>query len=770
MSAKAKKEDRFWQEYQDKIADKHGLAIVLVEGEGLSNVSESNDNSICKVLSKSKKFAPQCEKFCGKVFTEATNTKKPLKYKCHAGLECVAVPIEIQRDKQFVAITGRAFVKASDYRIATERAVSGDWNKFPPTKFFENVLLTGSGTSIENAGKEIANLSGEAKNALSKIGKISEVVKEIPKTIKAAKPKLKKKKKVEIKSKKEQLPKIAKKEEPKSKRIQDIKVEAIVKTKLVNTAADAVLSQLKLDKKNPLSGLAGIVKKETKKPQKRVKKINRKATLGNQEENAQRKFLNSIRELKYNDACFLVLKFVKERYGILSLAWLENYDNRLKKTHAMGSLKQQKIRISMTTDDKRFLQIFRKESSIELKERNGANQTQKIRLFPIAVSNEVHCALVIGERSEDVNVKRSLSGFCQLIAPELEILRLREELTRRSWLDVALQRFNESLRMIDKDDFWIRLMQHTAGLMQAERGSILVYDENATKLVVKAVIGRKADIIRESKNEIGERIAQNVWKSGKALVVPSISKTSVAPAPPEWKYKTESFISYPISIGERKIGVLNIADKNDGTSFREFDLQLLRSIVPQIAVAIDHATLKNRAGKFEQLSVTDSLTGLLNRRYLEERLTEEIKRSNRHGYPMSFLMVDVDNFKSYNDTFTHPEGDKALQLVAQCIKDSLRGADVASRYGGEEFSILLPQTSLEEGGIIAERIRERISTTEFPNRQVTVSVGIASLGLSETTAENIISAADHALFDAKRNGRNNVQVYKELDRELQLQN
>ncbi len=254
------------------------------------------------------------------------------------------------------------------------------------------------------------------------------------------------------------------------------------------------------------------------------------------------------------------------------------------------------------------------------------------------------------------------------------------------------------------------------------------------------------------------------------MIVPSIRNSSVEPAPTDWKYKTESFISYPITIGDRKIGVLNFADKVDGTAYREFDLQLLRSILPQIAMAIDHATLKNKAGEFEQLSVTDALTGLLNRRYLEERIDEEIQRSNRHGYPMSFLMIDVDDFGDYNKKYLHTEGDKALQLVGQCLRETLRGADIAARFGGEEFSILLPQTTLDEAEIIAERIRNNIESTSFPNRQVTVSIGIACISLSIKSVSDLIESADKALFAAKHNGKNNVQIFQDQQNEMRLPN
>jgi len=133
-----------------------------------------------------------------------------------------------------------------------------------------------------------------------------------------------------------------------------------------------------------------------------------------------------------------------------------------------------------------------------------------------------------------------------------------------------------------------------------------------------------------------------------------------------------------------------------------------------------------RVGDFGQSQITGPLTGLLNRRYIEERLGEEINRAARSNEPVSFLMIDVDEFKSYNDKFGHPAGDEALRIIGAVLKDALRGADVAARYGGEEFSILLPETNSDEAAVIAERIRYRVDKTPFPERKVTVSVGVAT--------------------------------------------
>src|SRR5438876_10703629 len=121
---------------------------------------------------------------------------------------------------------------------------------------------------------------------------------------------------------------------------------------------------------------------------------------------------------------------------------------------------------------------------------------------------------------------------------------------------------------------------------------------------------------------------------------------------------------------QRTIYVMSFTDKVSGKAFDKKSLELFQAIAPQLAVAIDRASLKEKAGEFEQLSVTDALTGLLNRRYIEERLLEEVKRSNRHGFPMSFMMLDVDQFKAYNDQFGHPAGDEALKIVAHVLNDT----------------------------------------------------------------------------------------------------
>jgi len=671
----------------ETIADESGLAIVLTDESGA--LSTVNNNSICAQLYSSDEFAPRCAEFCGRAFQMANDAQESVAYQCHAGLDCLAVPLKTE--KPLVAIVGRTFTKGENFERATKRAFEGDWSGFPPEEFFENVLINGSSKVLETAAKRVEKELEEEKRRRGeeeKAGKTDELNKLIEEFHREKPPVL---------------------------------VESV--TKKMSDEADEIA--------------------------------------------AWRSLFGSLFSLSYADACRSIIKFLSQRYSLTSTAWLERKANQFESLFATGTLEGQQFKISIPANDKLLFDALESELSLELRERakTGEEKPQTISLFPVSVGGEVQSALVVADELTEDALKRRISRFCKTVASELEILRLREEVGRRTRVSNAVERFNASLKNIDTDDFWANLMRVSAELMQAERSSLLIFDEKDNSLTVKAAVGATADRIRNQSEKIGERVARLVLQNGKPVVVGDTRTIGLQPAPSDWKYKTNSFISYPFSVGDRRVGVLNITDKADGAAYGEADLELLNAIAPQVAVLIDRAGLKSKAGEFQQLSVTDGLTDLLNRRYLEERLAEEIKRSNRYGYPMSFMMIDVDNFKSYNDAFGHAAGDQALKMVADCFRETLRSADIAARYGGEEFSILLPQTTLIEAETIAERLREHIEVTEFPHRQVTVSIGIAGCCLELNSAHELIVAADNALYEAKRKGRNNVQVYEKMKEE-----
>lgn len=348
---------------------------------------------------------------------------------------------------------------------------------------------------------------------------------------------------------------------------------------------------------------------------------------------------------------------------------------------------------------------------------------------------------------------------------QIELARLRSEVEYRSQLTESLRSFLERINSTEPEQTYQAILSHSKILVGAERASLMVFDEDANELVLKASVG-----LPVSKEEVahvrpGEGIAGEVIQSGQALVVADTAKLGLSDAAEGRGYKTHSFISYPIMMQRRKIGVLNLTDKANGEAFDDVDLSLIELVSPQIAVALERAEWQDRAAQFQLMSITDPLTGLLNRRYLEERLTEELNRSTRYNYSMSCLMIDIDDFKTYNDLNGHQAGDVALKITAHCLKATLRSADVACRYGGEEFCILLPQTSMTEAGMIAERMRQRVAETEYPygmNQplgKVSISIGVSTFTRHVDTAEKVILAADRALYSAKHKGKNRVEFF-----------
>lgn len=161
--------------------------------------------------------------------------------------------------------------------------------------------------------------------------------------------------------------------------------------------------------------------------------------------------------------------------------------------------------------------------------------------------------------------------------------------------------------------------------------------------------------------------------------------------------------------------------------------------------------------ELEELSITDQLTGLYNRRHLGQALTTECERARRHGHPVSLLLLDIDHFKAYNDSHGHLAGDEVLRRVGQLLRETVRTGDCAARYGGEEFVVVLPNTGTDGAVDLAERLRQRMREEAFEGGTVTASVGVTQSPTKGFTPESLIAAADEALYRAKREGRDRVR-------------
>ena len=208
------------------------------------------------------------------------------------------------------------------------------------------------------------------------------------------------------------------------------------------------------------------------------------------------------------------------------------------------------------------------------------------------------------------------------------------------------------------------------------------------------------------------------------------------------------------------LGSLSVLDKRSRTLSPE-QASALETLARQVMELLDMRRtvigLSAANARLGQQSITDALTGIPNRRAYDQKLNEEASRARRTGAPLSLLMVDIDLFKQYNDTFGHLAGDSALQSVARVLLASLRPYDFLARYGGEEFAIVLPATDLSDAISVAERVRALVANSEFPHRKFTISIGVARLDL-EAGVKALVQTADNGLYRAKASGRNKVVV------------
>jgi len=227
-----------------------------------------------------------------------------------------------------------------------------------------------------------------------------------------------------------------------------------------------------------------------------------------------------------------------------------------------------------------------------------------------------------------------------------------------------------------------------------------------------------------------------------------------------WKEEREETQSAGVSVfvplmsGGKLVGILTVSDRRGGRPYGVEDMDLLQSIAAPVATSLESAELYARA---EQKSRIDELTGLFNRRHFEERLKEEVARHSRYGDMFSILMVDLDNFKTYNDVYGHPAGDVLLNQIGKIMKNSIRDADQAFRYGGDEFIVILPQTASKDAFMVAERVRDQLAV-EMARKSLTVtcSIGLASYPTDGVIAGELVTAADTALYYAKWTGGNRV--------------
>lgn len=291
----------------------------------------------------------------------------------------------------------------------------------------------------------------------------------------------------------------------------------------------------------------------------------------------------------------------------------------------------------------------------------------------------------------------------------------------------------------------------------AVKGAIVLVTSDGRSLILPAQRGLSEEgvgrIIQFGQGCVGDVILKN-----RAMRISAGDEDGPAAVLGLEQDNLQSALVVPISSRGVILGALAVySEKQD--RFTDEDEALLATIGNQVSVAVLNARLYEKTLELAQL---DGLTGLANRRYLMERLQQEMERAERYQTSLSVLMLDVDKFKSFNDTYGHLKGDELLKSFAAMIKDIVRTADIAGRYGGEEFCVILPNTSNKGAVLIAERIRKTMEELKITIGSDQPPVGrTASIGVAEFTAgdsvEKLLSIADAALYRAKEGGRNRVE-------------
>jgi diguanylate cyclase (GGDEF)-like protein len=225
-------------------------------------------------------------------------------------------------------------------------------------------------------------------------------------------------------------------------------------------------------------------------------------------------------------------------------------------------------------------------------------------------------------------------------------------------------------------------------------------------------------------------------------------------------YKTRNCVIAPLVCQDRVVGVLNLADKTSDVDFNDEDIALIELVSQLVGASIGNITLFER---MQRQATTDGLTGLANHKTFYDILERELWRSKRYGGLISLIMVDIDNLKTINDTFGHRVGDKVIKEVSKRIKLSIRQIDTAARYGGDEFAVILPNTSLTDATVVAERMVNTVGGAPVAWKKdeipISISVGLGQYD-ADSSPDDITGHSDQALYSAKQAGKNTFKIFQ----------
>lgn len=356
----------------------------------------------------------------------------------------------------------------------------------------------------------------------------------------------------------------------------------------------------------------------------------------------------------------------------------------------------------------------------------------------------------------------------ELISAQQEI-KYKGELEKKNRQLTLLHDIARALsQTMDPEDLYQWVLTIVGCMLDYNELVLMLYNVSTKKLKVTATYGiSNPEEIIGMEFAVGEGVTGAAIQQKKPIYIPNTKRDNRYLYYKGQKPEDVSLLTVPLigPSGDNVIGALNVSRPAD-ESFQKQERETLQAVSHLISVAITNAHLYRR---LKELSVRDDMTGLYNRRFGQETVRREITRANRFNRTLSILMIDIDRFKKFNDNYGHPKGDVVLQEFAELLLGSLRDVDYVTRWGGEEFLIILPSTDISGALNVAEKIRLTIKRHNFSRLDIqskvhfTVSIGVANFPDNAEDDDNLVLYADEALYEAKRKGRDRVVVAKPVE-------
>ncbi len=365
-------------------------------------------------------------------------------------------------------------------------------------------------------------------------------------------------------------------------------------------------------------------------------------------------------------------------------------------------------------------------------------------------------------KADEIDKARDLEAAQEQLGLKAELeaskAKLERRITELSLLYDVARSFTATLEL---PELFARITGLVAERLRIPQFSIMVVNAENKLETKSAYPPRKGS--EGVTFEIGEGACGKAGQSLMPVYIPDLaSDTETFVRREEGTRETGSLLCVPMVLKDQLLGVLNL-QRPEVDAFQIEEIELLSAVADQAAMAVKNARLHEET---VELSLTDPLTGVPNRRSLFARLEMEVARANRFGHQVSVVMIDIDHFKHLNDIAGHRAGDEILKRVASVMRGMVRRVDILARYGGEEFMLVLPQVGKAEAAEVAEKLRRAVAEAPLPHREaqpegkVTISLGIANLPADATVLENLVDSADAALYASKRAGRNRVTGYQ----------